>query len=241
MNKGFLPSASRIIAPSSRAAGLPSGNCMLSFARADWWPAVTLPSTQSAAFRISSERFTCAAFSTSGIVRSILRRLSSEFEIEPDERGERRTRNNVAGMRLIEVIAIRQVVEIALQRNAFGEWMTRHRVEDPVARDLFDEPCRWIERHCRARGTAVDKLRARACGETPRQVVGRPCVECVLRNVRELSADGRREKLRCDHFAVEIGIAREKLPAAGDSACDCYLESVDALSSGKHDKQRIRR
>ena len=39
----------RIRSPSSRATGWSSGSCRLSLARADWWPAVTRPSTQSAA------------------------------------------------------------------------------------------------------------------------------------------------------------------------------------------------
>src|ERR1700742_829075 len=139
MKSGLWPSASRIIAPSSRAAGLPSGNCMLSFARADWAPAVTLPSTHSAAFKISSARFTCAALRTSGIVKSILPvALSSEFKIQSDQRCECRTRNEMAWMRLIEVIAIRQVVEIELQRNALCDRVAAHRVEHPIARDLFD-------------------------------------------------------------------------------------------------------
>src|SRR5580698_579846 len=232
MNKGFLPSASRIIAPSSRAAGLPSGNCILSFARADWWPAVTLPSTHSAAFRISSDRCTCAALNTSGIVRSILVvDLSLEFEIESDQRGERRAGNDVAGVRLIVVIAIRQVVEIALQRDALGDRVTRHRVEDPVARDLLDQSGCWIERNCRACGATIDKLCADAGGETPRKVVGRPRVEGVLRDVRKLRTDRSRKKLRRNDFAVEIGVAREKLPAARDSARDRNLEAVDALIS----------
>ena len=54
----------------TRAASEPSGSCWLSLARADWWPAVTRPSTHSARSRMPRASATSSGERTSGTGRS---------------------------------------------------------------------------------------------------------------------------------------------------------------------------
>ena len=66
MNSGLRCSAARIISPSSRAGGASFGQLQVVLDLADWWPAVTRPSTHSAASSRRRACATCSAVRTSG-------------------------------------------------------------------------------------------------------------------------------------------------------------------------------
>ena len=66
MKSGLRSSAAMIMSPISRASGVPSAICRLCLALADWWPAVTRPSTHLARSISSWHRATWASLSTFG-------------------------------------------------------------------------------------------------------------------------------------------------------------------------------
>src|SRR4029077_16917952 len=152
--------------------------------------------------RICRACATCAAFSKSGMVssmsfasschRAVEERaatsigrssFSLEVKIQSRKRRKRGARNDMSRVRLIEVVAIREVIEIDLQVDVFGDWVGHHRIEHPVAGDLLHLPRRWIQRNGRACGAAVDELRAAADREAPWGAIGGPKIESVLRHV----------------------------------------------------------
>src|SRR3546814_17412611 len=78
MNSGERPSASSTSRLASRAAALFSGSCRLLLASADWWLAVALPSTQSAASIIARMRPTPPLPSRSGMARILASAFASD-------------------------------------------------------------------------------------------------------------------------------------------------------------------
>src|SRR5262249_54818119 len=138
------------MSPSCCATGWSSASCILSLARADWWPAVTRPSTQSASSSILRACATCDASRTFGIVISMVAYfllacrqkphdatlppcfLYLEFEVQAKEPGGSGARHEVRGMNLVNVIAIGQVENIDLKRYMLGQRVAAHGIEEPV-------------------------------------------------------------------------------------------------------------
>ena len=72
MNRVLRSSADTTTAPSSRAGGESSGSCSFSLTRADWWPAVTEPSTHAAAASVRRQWASSSAESTEAIRSSMV-------------------------------------------------------------------------------------------------------------------------------------------------------------------------
>src|SRR5688572_24276546 len=108
MNKGLFSSACRMVLPSCLASSLSSGSWRLSFARADWCPAVMRPSTQSLLSSTLRHPRICSALKTSGICKSI--------RLEPETCAQHRhsswSRHYVTTTNAIEIVLVRQVRNI---------------------------------------------------------------------------------------------------------------------------------
>ena len=111
MNRGLRSSAARIRSPSCRATGWSSGNCTLFFALADWWPAVTRPSTQSARPASVDTAPPCSAVKISESAAAF--RLSLKFFLKPEAeahiRRPRGSRDQVASADTVEVELVVQI------------------------------------------------------------------------------------------------------------------------------------
>src|ERR1700722_3218817 len=129
------------MSPISNAAGCPSGICRLSFACADWYPAVTRPSTHSAEDNTCRACAICDAVRTSGTVINMVLFSSSsidcscrsEPEVEAEESRSTRSGYDVRRMDFIDVVAVGHVKDIHLQRQVVAERIAAHRVEHDVA------------------------------------------------------------------------------------------------------------
>src|SRR3984957_17736610 len=155
INSGDRASAPNTISPSFTATGCPSGSCRFSFTLCAWYPAVTLPSTHSAASRAARACATSPTLNTSGIVINIrpapapysfevcrsqrvalapsrecrrdLRKVcSSEPEIHANQCAGSRARHQMAGMGKIDVITVQQVIDIDLEVDLFGDGVFQH-------------------------------------------------------------------------------------------------------------------
>src|ERR1700723_1880380 len=154
------------MSPISNAAGCPSGICRLSFACADWYPAVTRPSTHSAEDNTCRACAIWDAVRTSGTVinmvlfssnpgRLLLLENRSEPEVEAEESGSTCSGHNVRRMDFIDVVAIGHVEDIHLQRQVVAKRIAAHRVEHDVTWYLLCQACRWIQGNSRAGRGAV--------------------------------------------------------------------------------------
>src|SRR6185369_10503624 len=109
------------------------------------------PSTQSAASSSLRQLATCSAVNTSGTCSNI---GESKTETRAQHRGTSWSRHDVTAADAIEVILVRQVIEIELQVDVTCKRIRRHRVKRPISLD-----------HARVDGVAeasVDKTRAAA-------------------------------------------------------------------------------
>src|SRR5262245_20493933 len=107
MNSGCRSSAPTIRSPISLASALPSGICRLSLALADWWPAVTRPSTQVAPDISSRQRATWASVRTLGTWTS-----TSEPDVAGEEHGAPRRGRRVALVHRVEVALVADVEDV---------------------------------------------------------------------------------------------------------------------------------
>src|SRR5271155_154554 len=89
INSGDRASAPSTISPSFTATGCPSGSCRFSFTLLAWYPAVTLPSTHSAASSAALACATSPALNTSEIVISIVHSLLQTTRKQKVSRPER--------------------------------------------------------------------------------------------------------------------------------------------------------
>src|SRR6478736_8317138 len=112
---------------------------MLSFTRAPWWPADTLPSTQSAASSSVRASATCSGERTLGMARSM---GGSEREVGAQEIGAGRTRTEAGAVVIkgLHEFLVEQIVHVEAQGEVLADRVAPHEVEQPVgghfARDL---------------------------------------------------------------------------------------------------------
>src|SRR5581483_5343900 len=109
-----------------------------------------------------------------------------------------------------------------------GQFALHHRVEDPVARHLFDKAGDRIEGRCRAGGAAGNEISTSAQLPIGPKLVKTPEVETVPRHVCQKRANRGWIILRAYDPAIEIGVAAEQVPPAGKRRSDFYLRSIHA-------------
>src|SRR6187431_1512077 len=108
---------------------------MLSFTRAPWWPADTLPSTQSAASSNLRASATCSGERTLGMARSM---GGSEREVGAQKIGARRTRTETGAVvvKRLNKLFVEQIVHVEAEGRVLAERVARDEIEKPVTRHL---------------------------------------------------------------------------------------------------------
>src|SRR5581483_3645100 len=115
--------------------------------------------------------------------------------------------------------------------------MAQHRVEYPIARNLFDQARCRIKRNGRTRRAAGNVVGSRAEFKVMRKVVLAPEVKGVFRNVCQRISDRSRIELRTDNSAIQIRVTGQYFPTACQMPTDIGLDATDPLVTGKNIEQ----
>jgi hypothetical protein len=190
--------------------------------------------------------------------------LTLEAEAGADQGVDTGGRDQVRRVRLVDVEAVEQVVDVGLQLDAVGDRALDHHVEGPVAGDLLhgdgqhlravDRRCRYeITRRCAccildsrtvagadvgcggAGGAAGYIVAAEAYVQSEGKIVREEGVEGLLRHIGQWIADGGGEKLGVGDGGVEVGVAEDEVGAAAEAADGAGLHALHELVAGQDD------